>query len=477
MFTTRNRRFAQRVVFFGVLLLSTSWPMYGQALPKPCKNSYSFDQEVALGQQASAEIFRQMPILPESNPVAQYVEALGEKLAAQAPGERWPYHFYVANQADVNAFALPGGPIFINMGTLEAAETEAQLAGVMAHEISHVVLRHATCNMTKQQTPRMLAGLGQIAAGILVPGVGGALAQTGIGTVAGLGFLKMSRDAEKQADLLGVQILYDSGYDPRGMSQFFEIIQGKYGQGGAQFMSDHPNPGNRTEYVNEAIARLPQRKNEIRTTAAFKKMKAEIKGMKVYTAKEIASGAWRQQQPNAKPVVAVRQPVSFAPSGIWQRLETAQFLIQYPGNWKATAKGSSAMIAPVGGVNAESADNVAVAYGALINVFVPNSGGDIDASFRQLVSALIQQNSGMKQSGQIQKLDAGLLHGVDARSVELTGSSPLIEGGEPATERDWLVGIARPDGSLSTIVFVAPEDDADALRPTFETMLSSFQLR
>jgi hypothetical protein len=467
----------RRLSLLALLLLACDAALNGQNLPQPCKNSFSIEQEIAQGQKSAAQIMQQMPVLPASTPVAQYVEDLGERLAAHAPGYRWPYHFYVANQADVNAFALPGGPIFINLGTLQAAETEAQLAGVMAHEISHVVLRHATCNITKQQTPRVLAGLGQLAAGILVPGVGGALAQTGIGAVAGLGFLKMSRDAEKQADLLGVQILYDSGYDPRGMAQFFEIIQAKYGQGSAEFTSDHPNPGNRTEYVNAAIAKLPPKQNYVRTSAAFTKMKAEIKGIRVYTAKEIASGAWRQQQATQTAATGIMQPVAFAPNGVWKRLDTPQFSIDYPGNWMASAGSGGATIAPEGGVNVEASGNVAIAYGALIGRFVPSAKGDLDGGFRELITKLIAANPSLKVSGKVEIVEAGLTGGANARSVELEGSSPMLQGGEPMIERDWLVGVARPDGSLSTIVFVAPSDDAEALRPTYETMLGSFKLR
>ncbi len=85
------------------------------------------------------------------------------------------------------------------------------------------------------------------------------MAQQGIGAVAGIGFLHMSRESEREADLMGADILYDAGYDPRGLPQFFEVIQGKYGKGGAQWLSDHPNPGNRTGYVNDEIDTLPHK--------------------------------------------------------------------------------------------------------------------------------------------------------------------------------------------------------------------------
>ena len=134
-----------------------------------------------------------MPVLPDSSRVTQYVQALGHKLAAQAPGYSWPYNFHVVNVADINAFALPGGYIFVNLGTIQAASNEAQLAAVMSHEISHVVLQHSICNLEKEKRLGLFAGLGQIASGILLgDSTLGALAQKGIGLTAGLGFLRMA---------------------------------------------------------------------------------------------------------------------------------------------------------------------------------------------------------------------------------------------------------------------------------------------
>jgi predicted Zn-dependent protease len=135
-------------VLLGFLLLCT--PAHARFQPKPCKNSYTTDQEITEGKKAAAQIYKQMPVLPDSSPVTRYIQQLGNKLVQYAPGYRWPYQFHVVDMADINAFALPGGAIFVNLGTIQAAENEAQLAGVIAHEISHVVLRHATCNLTKQ---------------------------------------------------------------------------------------------------------------------------------------------------------------------------------------------------------------------------------------------------------------------------------------------------------------------------------------
>src|SRR6185312_6650142 len=257
---------------------------FGRVEIAPCKNNFSPEQQIELGQKAVQQVYAEMPVLPDSSPVTKYAQQLGAKLVAQAPGQKWPYNFHVANVAEINAFALPGGAIFVNLGTIQAAANEAQLAGVMAHEISHVVLQHSVCNAAKQQKVGLIAGLGQIAAGVLLGGAAGTLAQEGIGMTAGLGFLKMSRGAEKEADLMGVGILYDAGYDPHGMSQFFETIQSKYGEAGAQFLSDHPNPGNRSEYVDKEIATFVPRKHYVTTTAAFTKIKKKVAGMHAYTA-------------------------------------------------------------------------------------------------------------------------------------------------------------------------------------------------
>ncbi len=134
----------------------------------PCKNNFSTEQQIQLGDKAAQQVYKEMPVLPDSSPITEYVRQLGERLTAVAPGYQWPYNFHVANVAEVNAFALPGGTVFVNLGTIQAAESEAQLAGVMAHEISHVVLQHSVCNAEKQQRVGLLAGLGQIAAGVIL---------------------------------------------------------------------------------------------------------------------------------------------------------------------------------------------------------------------------------------------------------------------------------------------------------------------
>jgi hypothetical protein len=402
--------------------------------------------------------------------VAQYIQQLGAKLVRYAPGYKWPYEFHVVNQADINAFALPGGPIFVNLGTIQAAETEAQLAGVMAHEISHVVMRHATCNITKQQGQAPLWALGQLAAGIFIPGAGGALAAQGVGAAAGMTFLKMGRDAEKQADLMGTDIAYDAGYDPRGMVQFFEIIQGKYGAGGSQFLSDHPNPGNRTEYVNAEIQTLPPRTNWVKTTPEFQKIKKLVAGMHAYSAKEISSGAWKGKAANAVPAPA--QPVNFQPSGRWSSLDNSGFSVQYPDNWQVSENArDSTTIAPPNGVIATASDDNTVIYGVIIDDYRPSQATDLATATNQLIAAVQQGNPGMKA---VTSVDDVRVNQRAGKSVEFVNQGTTAGG---SAERDWLVTLTRSDGSLRYLVFVAPQKDFEALRPTYEQMLRTFRLK
>ncbi len=445
----------------------------------PCKNNYSPEQQVALGQKAAQQVYKQMPVLPDSSPITQYIKHLGEKLTAQAPGYKWPYNFHVANVAEINAFALPGGTVFVNLGTIQAADNEAQLAGVMAHEISHVVLQHSVCNASKQQKVGLAAGLGQIAAGVLLGGAAGQLASEGIGMGAGLGFLKMSRGAEQQADLLGVGILYDAGYDPHGMAQFFETIQAKYGKGGSQFMSDHPNPGNRTEYVNKEIATFVPRANNVINTPEFTSIHSQVSGMHAYTSREVSSGAWKQQSPNQTVGAGVSQPAQLVagPSaadltlaGDWKTLRGSGFSISVPGTWQAYGNKVEAMTAPSGGFSRSSDGGVGgVVYGMLTDVYQIQGRMTIGAALDSLISGMARDNPGLVPGAQ-SDVTAG---GVSGRSVECSNAS----GNDGKGEKDWLVAFPQGNYALRYFVFVAPPQDFEKLRPIFQRMLQTLSLR
>jgi len=443
----------------------------------PCKNSFSPEQQIELGQKAVQQVYTEMPVLPDTSPVTKYIQQLGRKLVAQvpAPGRKWPYNFHVANVAEINAFALPGGSIFVNLGTIQAAANEAQLAGVMAHEISHVVLQHSVCNLAKQQKVGLIAGLGQVAAGVLLGGAAGQIAQQGIGLTAGLGFLKMSRGAEREADLMGVGILYDAGYDPRAMSQFFETLQAKYGEGSSQFLSDHPNPGNRSEYVDKEVATFVAKSNYVTDTPTFARIKQDVAGMRAYTAKEVASGAWKKQSPNQTVGAGVNQPQDFTNVDLNTSAQFATFrgdgfTIAVPGNWQAYGNRSAAMLAPPGGVTRSSSGGAGnVVYGVMTDLYQLEGRFTPGAAFDALVSSLVRDNPGLT-AGQQADFSAGSIAG---RSVEC--DNPSANGGKG--EHDWIVSFPLDNSTMRYFVFIAPRPDFEKLHPMFTKMAQSISFR
>ncbi len=254
--TVNNSKTTQHSIVLAAALMLFLAPLVwaDRTQLKPGWNMFSVQQDVEMGQQTSVEAEQQQPMLNNSK-VDKYVDNLGRKLAAHAPGEKYPYQFKVVNDRSINAFALPGGFLYVNRGVLDAADNEAQLAGVIAHEIAHVALRHGTNQASK-------AYIAQVPLAILGGALGSnstaaILAQLGAGFAADSLLLKYSRDAETQADVLGTQILYDSGYNPQAMAQFFQKIEAE-SQGGQMpaFFSSHPNPENREGRVDEEIANL-----------------------------------------------------------------------------------------------------------------------------------------------------------------------------------------------------------------------------
>ncbi len=246
---------------------------------RPGFNLFSPAQDVQVGRENAAQVDKQLPILKDSA-VEGYINQLGRHLSTYAPDNRREYvwHFKVVNSPDINAFALPGGFIYVNRATIESAEDEAQLAGVIAHEEGHVVMRHGThqaSEMILAKAPLAILGgfLGQSGS------VTSQLLQYGIGFGVQSVFLHNSRGMEAQADQIGTYILYQAGYDPRAMAQFFEIIESKYPQKTLQFFSDHPNPGNRIRAVEEEIPELGPPKHWIEDSPQFESIKRRLRGM------------------------------------------------------------------------------------------------------------------------------------------------------------------------------------------------------
>jgi beta-barrel assembly-enhancing protease len=260
---------AQQAVLF-LFLLTTLVLAQGPTKLRPGFNVFSKDQDVQLGKESADQVRKQMTVINDPF-LTGYVNRVGKRLAnsQEARDSGYPFTFEVVADPTINAFALPGGPMFINTGLLKAVDNEAQLAGVMGHEMSHVILRHGTNQASKAQLIQLPALLGsQVAGDSMI----GKLAQVGVGLGANSVLLKFSRGAESQADLMGSHLMADAGYDPVQMAKFFEKLSAEGGARGPQFFSDHPNPDNREAAIQKEVSRLPNRKYNYQT-GDFQKMK------------------------------------------------------------------------------------------------------------------------------------------------------------------------------------------------------------
>src|SRR5215813_5674626 len=318
--------FVSKAVVCGLAALALSASAFAQRTQlRPGWNLFSVDQDIAVGKQNAVGAEKQLPMC-NAPKVDAYLTQLGMKLAAHLDthGAQYPWEFHCINDRAINAFALPGGYVFVNRGAIEAADNEAQLAAVMAHELSHVALRHGTNQASKAQ-------LGQGAVGLLGALSGGGLSGTlltQLGSFAAGGvLLRYSRTAETQADVSGTQVLYDSGYDPRAMAQFFEKLEVETkGKNPPEFFSDHPNPDHRVERVDQEIDRLGGApRNARKDTQEFEAAKREVMNLPVV----------KKATPGAAGGLSKPQP----PSASMASYEGGNYTMKYPDNWKKYGDG------------------------------------------------------------------------------------------------------------------------------------------
>jgi predicted Zn-dependent protease len=257
-----------------LVLVPTLSAAQGPTVIKPGFNLFSKQQDVQLGQEVAGQV-RKHATLVKDPVLTAYVNAVGKRLMAsrEASESGFTFTFEVVADPNINAFALPGGPMFINTGLLKAVDNEAQLAAVMGHEMSHVILRHGTNQASKAnliEIPLALAGEMTNSSTLM-----GQLTQFGINLGANSVLLKFSRTAESQADLMGSHLMAESGYDPMEMARFFDKLNAQVGGSAIEFLSDHPNPENRSRAIEDEAVRLPWQ-NYGYQTGQFQRMKKVV---------------------------------------------------------------------------------------------------------------------------------------------------------------------------------------------------------
>jgi hypothetical protein len=325
----------------------------------------------------------------------------------------------------------------------------------MAHELSHVALRHGTNQATKAEAAQGVLG---IASGILGGSTSGALL-TELGAFAAGGvLLRYSRTAESEADTMGTQVLYDAGYDPRALAQFFEKLEAETkGKNPPEFFSDHPSPEHRVERVDQEIARLGGVPANARVDSReFELTKREVLALPVV----------KKPAPGAAGALAAPAP----PSGHFTSFQASSYSLQYPDNWKQypDKDGIGVSLAPEGGVLDDGSGHSALAYGLIVSAtqvnVSTNDSNALENATRQVLQGLQQSNPNMKVLRQSERVR---LNGKPGLSTYLSNDSPA--GG---SETDWVLTVMRPEGVLSFIC-VAPQSVYSSYDKTFSAILDS----
>src|ERR1043166_8248921 len=421
----KNIGFGKRIAV--VALATTMWLLPSAAIAQQTqitapKNKYKVQDDVKLGNQAAAEVERKFPLVRDAE-AAAYVERVGQRLVDAIPSQfnhpEFNYRFKWVNARDLNAFALPGGPMYVDRGMLEAAHNEGELAGVMAHELSHVALRHATAQATKQSSFGSQARtLALILGGAAVGGQAGAQ----LGQVFAAGYLlKYSREYESQADTLGAQIMANAGYDPHDLANVFRTIQQQGGSSGPQWLSSHPDPGNRYEKINREAQYLHISQDPpIKMTRDFERIQAKFRAMpRAYSMSEIQNGYGGGGHVGSNDPVAngrysenIQFPSARVRSYTW--LDWLQ--VNVPSNWTDLPGQNDVTFAPEGAYGQQG-----ITRGVMIGTY---SGKDRDVSraSQDYVNEVLQNNNSLSQRGGISRT---YIDGRQGNLITLSGRSPI----------------------------------------------------
>jgi beta-barrel assembly-enhancing protease len=455
----------------GVAVVLSAALVTAQTRITPPNNNYTPAQDVQLGREASVQVREELPILKDDE-VTSYVQDLGRRLVAAIPPElqhrEFSYTFEVVNVREINAFALPGGPMFVNRGMIEAANTEGEVAGVMAHELSHVVLRHGTAQASKATKYQV----GQVAGAILGSIIGGGWGQVvSQGTQFGLGtaFLRFSREYEKQADLEGVQIMAHAGYEPRDMANMFKTIEKQGGSGGPQWLSDHPNPGNRYDYiVNEAQALRVD--NPMRDTRGFVRVKDHLKRLSPAPTTEQATRSGRRTDrrtgggESGPPAGRVAPP-----SGRYQTYtEGNVFRVSVPSNWRELQDSNSVTFAPEGAYGSHNGQSV-FTHGMEFGL-ARNESHDLETATDELIDSLARGNPSLRRASGYDRVTF----------ADRRGLRTILSNRSDATGKDESIAVFTTqlrDGNLFYAIGVAPQDEFSDYRGVFDRIVGSLRVQ
>jgi Zn-dependent protease with chaperone function len=431
------------------------------------KNKYKVADDIRLGNQAAAEAERQFPMLNDSM-TDRYVQSVGERLVAAIPAQfqhsEFDYRFKVVNASDLNAFALPGGPMYVNRGMIQAARNEGELAGVMAHEISHVALRHATAQATKQGSwQNQLGMIGMILGGAVLAGQSGAQ----LGALGAQAWMtKYSREYESQADTLGAQIMADAGYDPRDLANVFQTIAQQGGGRGPEWLSSHPDPGNRYQKINREAQLLRVSPNPIKLTREFERVKSRLSGMSPARSMQQIQRDYERTggRSGNDPMSGGRYSRRVERPSVQMRTYSNSGLsLRVPDNWREFSTNSQVAFAPEGGFGDQG-----ITHGVMLGVEQTNSR-DVYQATQDYIDSLLQSNTYLRQQGNITRTT---LSGRAGNVVQLAGRSSVTGETEVVTVYTTILS----NGVLVYLATVSPQSEAYQYDSTFRSVVNSLRL-
>jgi len=451
-------------LFLTVVLMLVLPAFAARTILKPAWNLFSVQQDIEMGRVLADDLERNLQLVDDHNSNT-YIDALGKQLIAHAPGDRYPYQFKIVNDANINAWALPGGFIYVTSGLIETAQNEPQLAGVLAHEIGHVILRHGTAEVSNAyadlapNTSRNRAS------------VNDAMSRLNIRFEPTAVPLKYSREEERQADVIATQVMYDAGFDPQQAIPLFQKIASGRSSRTADFFDAHPDLPNRAAVVRTELRNLGPLAGNLRGDSPdFHSVQNRVAAAPANSWPSISDRSIsdrkrgidnRAEAPSTRTAVYSGRDIEF----------------RYPDNWRVADHGDSVSTAPDSGFV-----NGLLAYGMTIATFEPQGsryfgrnsfstqGSRVDttglaSATDQLIDHLQRSNPNMRV---VRNNERRRVDGSPAMVVELTNDSPA--GG---SETDWLVAVMRPNGMLKYFVGVAPQNAFNRYGPAFENIVAS----
>lgn len=460
--------FGKRIVSAAMIAAMWTLPiaMIAQTRVIAPKNKYKVQDDVKLGNDAAREIEKRFPLINDADASA-YIERVGRRLVAAIPQQfnqpAFNYRFKWVNASDLNAFAVPAGAMYINRGMIESAKNEGELAGVMAHEISHIALRHATAQATQQGSAKNTLGmLGMMIGGAILGGEAGA--QLGmLGAAAWM--TKYSRTYESQSDTLGAQIMASAGYDPIDLANVFKTIQGQEKGGGPSWLSSHPNPADRYGAINKEAQYLNVSPNPIKITRDFERIQARFRAMpKAKTMAQIEKdGGNVQGQNNPTSGGRYTNSVQYPSSRVRAYSGSNWLRVNVPSNWREFASQDDVQFAPEGAYGDQG-----ITRGAMFGV-INSQTGDLGRDSEAYVNSLLQGNTYLRQQTRWSQVYVG---GRQGYSTQLAGRSPLTNQTEIVT----IYTTSLRNGGIFYAATVVPQSESNSYSNAFRNMLNSIRL-